>query len=97
MNESSNTAEETFVGHIGGDDFITISSPSDLEKLAGNILTQFQQCCGQLPGTENLSVALAGLTINTTDQSWTPLLVSERAAQIKKEVKAMGGNSFLLR
>jgi len=95
---SHETAGETFVGHIGGDDFITISSPSDIEKLAVNILTQFdEQCCGQSPGTANLSVALAGLIVNTTEQSWTPSLVSERAAQIKKEVKALGGNSFLLR
>ncbi|KUO77402.1 MAG: diguanylate cyclase [Desulfosporosinus sp. BRH_c37] len=97
MNESCNTNEETFVGHIGGDDFIMISSPSDLDKLAGTILTQFEQSCEQLPGTENLSVSLAGLIINATDRNWTPLLVSERAAQIKKEVKALGGNSFLLR
>ncbi|MDR3585247.1 MAG: EAL domain-containing protein [Desulfosporosinus sp.] len=97
LNASNNTTEETFVGHIGGDDFIAFSSPSDLEKLALNILTQFEQSCTQLPGTENLSVALAGLIINTTDQNWTPILVSERAAQIKKEVKAIGGNSFLLR
>jgi diguanylate cyclase (GGDEF)-like protein len=97
LNESYKTTEETFVGHIGGDDFIIISSPSDLDKLAVTILTQFEQSCEHLPGTENLSVALAGLIVNTTDQSWTPLLVSERAAQIKKEVKAMGGNSFLLR
>ena len=97
LNASYITAEKTFVGHIGGDDFIAISSSTDLEKLADNIFIQFEQSCEQLAGTENLSVALAGLIINTTDQSWTPLLVSERAAQIKKEVKAMGGNSFLLR
>lgn len=97
LNASYITAEKTFVGHIGGDDFIAISSSTDLEKLADNILIQFKQSCEQLAGTENLSLALAGLIINTTDQSWTPLLVSERAAQIKKEVKAMGGNSFLLR
>ncbi|SPF54627.1 Diguanylate cyclase domain protein [Candidatus Desulfosporosinus infrequens] len=97
LNASYNTDEETFVGHIGGDDFITISSSSDQERLAVNILTQFEQCCGQLSGTANLSVALAGLIVNNTDQSWTPSLVAERAAQIKKEVKAMGGNSFLLR
>jgi diguanylate cyclase (GGDEF)-like protein len=97
VNASNKTNGETFVGHIGGDDFITISSPSDMEKLASNILTQFEQCCSQLPGTANLSVALAGLIVNTAEQSWTPSLVSERAAQIKKEVKAMGGNFFLLR
>jgi len=97
LNASHNSDEETFVGHIGGDDFIVISSPLDIKKLAANILTQFEQSCEQLPGTENLSVALAGLIINTADQIWTPLLVSERATQIKKEVKAMGCNSFLLR
>lgn len=97
MNQSCNTAEETFVGHIGGDDYIIISSSSDVEKLADTILAQFEQACKHCPGTENLSVALAGLIINTAEQNWTPLLVSERAAQIKKEVKAVGGNSFLLR
>jgi len=91
------TSEETFIGHIGGDDFILITSPSDLEKLAVKILSQFEQSCEQLPGAENLSVALACLIINNIDQIWTPLLVSERAAQIKKEVKALGGNTFLLR
>jgi len=97
INESAKTAEETFVGHIGGDDFIIISSPSDLEKLAINILAQFEESCRQLPDTANLSVALAGLIVSTTDQSWTPSRVSERAAQIKKKVKAIGGNAFLLR
>jgi diguanylate cyclase (GGDEF) domain len=97
LNASYITTEKTFVGHIGGDDFIAISSAKDLEKLASYILTQFEQTCEQLIGTENLSVALAGLIINTSDQNWTPLQVSERAAQIKKEVKTIGGNAFLLR
>jgi len=97
LHASSNTAEETFVGHIGGDDFIAFSSPLDLKKFSVTILTQFEQSCAQVVGAENLSVALAGLIINTSDQNWTPLLVSERAAQIKREVKAIGGNSFLIR
>ncbi|AFM40690.1 diguanylate cyclase (GGDEF) domain-containing protein [Desulfosporosinus acidiphilus SJ4] len=93
----NSSAEETFVGHIGGDDFIAITSSENLEVLAANIIKRFEQACEQLPGKENLSVALAGLVINTTEQNWTPLLVSERAAKIKKEAKALGGNSFLLR
>ena len=97
INEAYKTSEETFVGHIGGDDFIIIATPSNVEKLAVTILVQFKQACEHFPGTENLSVALACLIINTGEQDWTPLLVSERAAQIKKEVKAIGGNSFLLR
>lgn len=97
MTSTHYTSEETFVGHIGGDDFIVISSPSELEKLAIIILKRFEQSSQQITGTEYLSVALAGLIINTSDNNWTPLLVSEQAAQIKKEVKAMGGNSYLLR
>ena len=97
LHEASKTSEKTFVGHIGGDDFIMITSSTDLGDMAVNILAQFEHCCQQLPSTESLSVALACLIINNSDLSWTPLLVSERAAQIKKEVKAMGGNSFLLR
>ncbi|AET68737.1 diguanylate cyclase (GGDEF) domain-containing protein [Desulfosporosinus orientis DSM 765] len=97
VNASENFSEDTFVGHIGGDDFITISSPSNLERLAVDILKHFNESSQLITGTEHLSVALAGLVINAADQAWTPLLVSERAAQIKKEVKAMGGNSYLLR
>ncbi|SDH14192.1 GGDEF domain-containing protein [Desulfosporosinus hippei] len=96
VNASQNLAEDSFIGHIGGDDFIVISSPSGLEQLAKEILHQFEQSCLLMTGSEYLSVALAGLIINT-DHSWTPLLVSERAAQIKKEVKAIGGNSYILR
>lgn len=97
QNEANKLTDLTFVGHIGGDDFILISSTTDLSKLAIPILAQFQDSCKLLPGAENLSVALAGIMIDATEQEWTPLLVSERAAQIKKDVKAMGGNSFLLR
>lgn len=97
LNASSTISEETFVGHIGGDDFIIISLSLALEKLATKILFQFEQSCKHLSGTENLSVALAGLIINAAEDNWTPLLVTERAAQIKKEVKGIGGNSFLVR
>lgn len=97
VNASENFAEDTFVGHIGGDDFIIISSPAGLDKLAVEILKDFAESARLIPGTEHLSVALAGLVIYAADQTWTPLLVSERAAQIKKEVKALGGNSYLLR
>lgn len=96
QNEANKLTDLTFVGHIGGDDFILISSTTDLSKLAIPILSEFQESCKLLPGAENLSVALAGFMIDTTEQDWTPLLVSERAAQIKNDVKAIGGNSFLI-
>lgn len=97
LTASCQNTGETFVGHIGGDDFIIISAYSELEKISAGILWQFEQSCQQLTGSENLSVALAGLIINAREQNWTPLLVSERAAQVKKEVKAIGGSSYLIR
>lgn len=35
--------EETFVGHIGGDDFVAIVSETDYEKLSQNILASFEE------------------------------------------------------
>ncbi|MFZ3100749.1 MAG: bifunctional diguanylate cyclase/phosphodiesterase, partial [Desulfitobacteriaceae bacterium] len=97
LNAANNSDKETFVGHIGGDDFIMILSAIHLEKLALAILSQFEQSCNQLTGAENLSVALACLKVDAVERTWTPVNVSERAAQLKKEVKAIGGNAFLLR
>ena len=98
-NICNSTAEVIFLGHIGGDDFIIITNalPSHLEELAEEILSKLGQASAELQGKEYLSVAIAGLIINTSEQNWTPLLVSERAAHVKKEVKELGGNSFLLR
>jgi diguanylate cyclase (GGDEF)-like protein len=95
--KTSGIEKDAFVGHIGGDDFIVILSSAYLEELAQEILNQFTQACSQLTGAENLSVALACLTINTIDGTWTPLNIAEKAAQVKKEVKGIGGNAYLLR
>ena len=35
--------EETFVGHIGGDDFVAIVSETDYEKLSQNIIASFEE------------------------------------------------------
>ena len=35
-------AEDNFVGHIGGDDFVAISSNSDCEKICQNIVLEFE-------------------------------------------------------
>ena len=96
LSVAANSDKEAFVGHIGGDDFIIILSFIHLESLALDILNQFKQSCDQLTGAENLSVALACLTIDAAERTWTPINISERAAQVKKAVKAIGGNAFLL-
>lgn len=97
LNVANISDKDAFVGHIGGDDFIMILSSIHLEKLALTILSQFEQSCNQLTGAENLSVALACLTVNAVEGTLTPVNVSERAAQLKKEVKSIGGNAYLLR
>lgn len=35
--------EETFVGHVGGDDFVVVSSPEDAEQICETIVQRFDQ------------------------------------------------------
>ena len=88
----------TIVGHIGGDDFIVILSSHKIESCAKAVLSQFSQKVFHLDGAEDLTVALAGLKVDAdVNFSWSPTQVSEQAAHIKKEAKALGGNAFLLK
>lgn len=43
----TNEIEESFVGHIGGDDFVAIVPGTNCEKLCQNILTHFDQHVGR--------------------------------------------------
>ncbi|GAB6175029.1 hypothetical protein JCM15765_45070 [Paradesulfitobacterium aromaticivorans] len=87
--------EDSFVGHIGGDDFIIILGKEHVENCCIEILDSFRQERQNLLGVGNLTVALAGLLIE--EESFTPITLAEKAAQVKHEVKQIGGNSFLIR
>ncbi|MHB1404517.1 MAG: EAL domain-containing protein [Desulfitobacteriaceae bacterium] len=87
--------EDSFVGHIGGDDFIIILGKEHVENCCNEILDSFRQERQNLLGVVNLTVALAGLIIE--EESFTPITLAAKAAQVKREVKQIGGNSFLIR
>ena len=90
--------DQAFIGHNGGDDFIVLLCPHKLEECAQSIIKQFSQEAVQMMGTDELSVALAGVVVNfSEDALWSPVLVSEKAAGGKKEAKSIGGNAFILR
>jgi diguanylate cyclase (GGDEF)-like protein len=40
--------EETFVGHVGGDDFVVVSSPEDAEQICETIVQRFDQAVPDL-------------------------------------------------
>ncbi|MFH1831573.1 MAG: diguanylate cyclase [bacterium] len=80
-----------FVGHIGGDDFILISTPDKAEIIAQEICTSFdtaalaQNCIHPAPKSI-LSLSIAILTNNTTELISVPQ-IAQRAAQLKQYVK----------
>lgn len=97
LKEAQKADSQAFIGHIGGDDFIVIPPYERVEECASAVIADFEKEKQHLLGAENLSVALAGLKVDTTVRPWTTLQVAEHAAQIKKEVKTLRGNAFLFR
>lgn len=98
VTQTAEADKQSFVGHIGGDDFIVVLDIHKMEQCAAAIMEQFAAVAKQMVGTEELSVALAGLIVDADGNSaWSPILVSEKAAKVKKEAKSLGGNAFVLR
>jgi EAL domain-containing protein (putative c-di-GMP-specific phosphodiesterase class I)/GGDEF domain-containing protein len=100
---------DCFVGHIGGDDFIVLSSGSDPVEMARDVIKRFEQgigvYTGKLPGpvldrsgepidAAGLSLSLSLLLFDLTE-GWTPETVSQRAALLKKKAKQLSGNSLV--
>ncbi|QJD83929.1 GGDEF domain-containing protein [Cohnella herbarum] len=100
---------ECFVGHIGGDDFIVISSGSDSVELANEVIRRFEEGIGTYTGkhkgpvldrgghpveASGLSLSLSLLLCQSTG-GWTPESLSERAALLKKKAKQLRGNTLV--
>jgi len=88
--------EEAFIGHIGGDDFIIMLKTEQLENCCRGILSEFAHQRQSLLRAQGLSIALASLAI-PAHTSLEPVSIAELAAQVKKEVKQIGGDAFLVR
>jgi diguanylate cyclase (GGDEF)-like protein len=100
---------DCFVGHIGGDDFIVLSSGSDPVELARDVIRRFEQGIeahavksagpvldrsGRPLEATGLSLSLSLLKCHST-AGWTPENLSERAAHLKKQAKQVSGNSLV--
>ncbi|WP_186438447.1 GGDEF domain-containing protein [Cohnella terricola] len=100
---------DCFIGHIGGDDFIVISSGVDVLEMAHRVIGRFQQGIGAYGGTRSetvhdrsgyaveapvLSLSLS-LLLCRSASGWTPETLSEQAAHLKKKAKQQIGNSIV--
>ncbi|MEA5021900.1 hypothetical protein SDC9_17482 [bioreactor metagenome] len=96
MQDSLKADDLAFVGHVGGDDFIILTTQNVTKTLGETILLSFQEQLSALQGAQDLSLALAGLIIYP-HTAWTPATLSERIAGVKREAKQAHCNYFLLR
>ncbi|TJY39701.1 EAL domain-containing protein [Cohnella pontilimi] len=100
--------DNSFVGHIGGDDFIVIMDSGNPVKISEDILVLFEKGIssfidgthgpvadrsGMLLENTGVSISLALLLCQNTD-GWTPDTLAERAALLKKKAKSRSGNSL---
>jgi diguanylate cyclase (GGDEF)-like protein len=102
--------EHSFVGHIGGDDFIVLSSSMDPEGMAQDVLKSFEEGirtfeeeqmgpvldrAGRPVNATGLSLSLSVLLCEAT-AGWTPDRLSQRSALLKKKAKQLSGNTLVL-
>jgi len=103
-----NCPENSFVGHIGGDDFIVMIEYGNPVAVAERMLDRFakgvrsfadgtkgpirDRAGMQIEGSE-LSLSLAML-LYQGDGNWTPEWLAERSALLKKKAKKQAGNSL---
>lgn len=100
---------DSFIGHVGGDDFIVFTGYSDPVAAAKQTLKRFERGIGAFIGKKTgvisdrygqtvegaeLSLSLSLLLFDSS-QGWTPETVSERSAHLKKKAKRMSGNSLV--
>lgn len=90
-----------FVGHIGGDDFIIVTSVDSAEEIANHIKllfpTYFQEIyekCKKSPEAPDLSISLAGLYCSRK-RFEAVVEISEQAAHLKKLAKQQPGNVYV--
>ncbi len=94
-------AKASFLGHIGGDDFIIITLPSYIEEIVSYIRMYFDSYFRDIvEGVDAvsegglLSISLAGVHCRP-GQYKTPNQVAEMAARVKKAAKQVPGISFI--
>ncbi|BAU29489.1 diguanylate cyclase (GGDEF)-like protein [Aneurinibacillus soli] len=89
----------SFLGHIGGDDFILIGPPAEIEGIVAYILEYFSSHFVEFEqrgegGKPVLSISLAAVRCEPGKYS-TANQVAEMAAKVKKAAKQISGTSFV--
>lgn len=105
-----NCPENSFIGHIGGDDFIVMLEYGNPVEIAEQMLDRFakgvrsfadgakgpvRDRSGVLLEVPELSLSLAMLLYQGGGgDGWTPERLAERSALLKKQAKAQAGNAL---
>lgn len=98
VQESLIVDPNAFIGHVGGDDFVILLDATNTKVLGEQILKCFQLRIKSIRGAKDLSLALAGLVVDTNSNTpSTATMVSEELAILKREAKLHKGNFFILK
>lgn len=95
VNEAGTAGD--FIGHIGGDDFVVITTPGRGKQLASRIVQLFDQYVADL----RKKYSCVQLSISIAQINGDPALrtnaheLFEKAAELKKKVKQLQGSNFL--
>lgn len=90
-----------FLGHIGGDDFVLITSPQRCDLIGEQTVRLFQRAVRmrlrQLLSPERMvSLSVSVAVVDIEEHCYLdPTEIAERAAKSKREAKAMAGDTYL--
>lgn len=102
---------ELFVGHIGGDDFITMLEPTVGEKVCKKLIEQFDEGVhsfygeaemGKVEDRQGRIIEQDGVTLSLSLMIWdgnSPLTtgdIAKAAAKLKKQAKAVKGSAYVM-
>lgn len=101
----------SFVGHIGGDDFIAIVDPAIVEEACASLIERFDREVMAFYGDREVRtvedrhgnvVQQQGVTLSLSLMVWdakmplSPSSISKAAAKLKKKAKAVHGSSYVM-
>lgn len=90
---------DDLVGHIGGDDYVVITTPDNVDTICQQTIFQFESGSKQLyeVGSEGLLPVTLSIAVVTNEcgQFSDPREVAKMAATLKKKAKARAGSAYI--
>lgn len=87
------------VGHIGGDDFVVVTTPSNADIICQQTISRFDVLSKQLyeEGSEELLPATLSIALVTSEfeQYTDHRQIAQVAAELKRQAKAMSGSIYV--